>query len=163
MGASLAPRTSCHTSSTKMSTAVTYCLLFVLITTTVVAVEEKDHPAVETSAQEAEGEMKKLDADKDGKATTAEITLYMKQAFYSPETIHRHEANAKTKFTAAQIEEKAAADAKEYMKEIDTNNDGVLTHAELVAHYDANKAQTQHELEEADEDDDAEEGAEDEI
>merc|ERR1719486_1070706 len=79
---------------------------------------------------EAKAELEKIDANKDGKADLGEITEYMKKEFYGPEAI------AEEKLTPADVDKKAAEDAKEYLGELDTNKDGNLDHPEIKKHYE---------------------------
>merc|ERR1712080_436941 len=100
-------------------------------------------------------ELDKMDSNKDGKANLAEISAYMKKEFYGPEDIKED------KLTPAQVDEKSAADAKEYLEELDKNKDTFLDLSEFTAHYKEDSDDTDSELDEAGgEDDSSEDGAE---
>merc|ERR1711990_1114658 len=110
-------------------------------------------------AKQGKEELDKIDGNKDGKADLAEINAYMKKEFYGPEDIKDD------KLTPAQVDEKSAADAKEYLEELDKNKDSFLDLAELTAHYKEDEDDVDKELDEAgDEDDESEddEGEDDE-
>merc|ERR1712224_836716 len=120
-------------------------------------VESVDDSAEDDPAKQAKEELDKIDGNKDGKADLAEINAYMKKEFYGPEDIKDD------KLTPAQVDEKSAADAKEYLEELDKNKDSFLDLAEFTAHYKEDEDDVDKELDEAgDEDDDAKEDAEDE-
>merc|ERR1719164_78424 len=111
-------------------------MLVALLAATCVVAEEKVEPvgeggdAPEEPELDAEGEAKaeltKIDTDKDGKATLAEITAYMKAEFYGPEAI------AEEKLSPEDVDKKAAEDAKEYLNELDSNQDL----GEIKKHYE---------------------------
>merc|ERR1711998_470080 len=118
-------------------------------------VEAEDDPA-----KEGKEELAKMDLNKDGKADLAEVTEYMKKEFYGPEDIKEDN------LTPAQVDEKAAQDAKEYLDGLDKNKDSFLDEAEFTAHYKEDMDDVDSELdesEEGEEDDSAadEEGDED--
>merc|ERR1719199_998067 len=112
-------------------------MLVALLAATCVVAEEKVEPvgeggdAPEEPELDAEGEAKaeltKIDTDKDGKATLAEITAYMKAEFYGPEAI------AEEKLSPEDVDKKAA---KEYLNELDTNKDSNLDLGEIKKHYE---------------------------
>merc|ERR1711977_609218 len=105
-------------------------------------------------AKQGKEELDKMDSNKDGKANLEEITTYMKKEFYGPEDVKED------KLTPAQIDEKSASDAKEYLEELDKNKDSFLDLTEFTAHYKEDTDDTDSELDDAgDEDDDA--GSED--
>merc|ERR1711912_9133 len=110
--------------------------------------EAEDDPA-----KEGKEELAKMDSNKDGKADLGEVTEYMKKEFYGPEDIKEDN------LTPDQVNEKAAADAKEYLDELDKNKDTFLDTSEFTAHYKDNMDDVDSELDEA-EDEDA--GSEDE-
>merc|ERR1712080_162999 len=96
--------------------------------------------AVFAAEKEVEEELDKIDANKDGKADLAEITAYMKKEFYGPEDIKEE------KLTAAQVDEKSAADAKEYLEQLDKNKNSFLEIDEFTAPYkqDADDVDSEH-------------------
>merc|ERR1711977_37103 len=117
-------------------------------------VESVDDSAEDDPAKQAKEELDKIDGNKDGKADLAEINAYMKKEFYGPEDIKDD------KLTPAQVDEKSASDAKEYLEELDKNKDSFLDLTEFTAHYKEDADDTGDELDDAgDEDDDA--GSED--
>merc|ERR1712205_80908 len=122
-------------------------------------VESVDDSAEDDPAKQGKEELDKMDSNKDGKADLAEVTAYMKKEFYGPEDIKED------KLTPAQVDEKSAADAKEYLEELDKNKDSFLDLAEFTAHYKEDEDDVDKELDEAgDEDDESEddEGEDDE-
>merc|ERR1711934_288205 len=122
-------------------------------------VESVDDSAEDDPAKQAKEELDKIDGNKDGKADLAEINAYMKKEFYGPEDIKDD------KLTPAQVDEKSAADTKEYLEELDKNKDSFLDLAEFTAHYKEDEDDVDKELDEAgDEDDESEddEGEDDE-
>merc|ERR1719364_237351 len=120
-------------------------------------VESVDDSAEDDPAKQGKEELDKMDTNKDGKAGIEEITAYMKKEFYGPEDVKED------KLTPAQIDEKSAADAKEYLDELDKNKDSFLDLSEFTAHYKEDTDDTDSELDEAkDEEEDAKEDAEDE-
>merc|ERR1711998_778403 len=123
------------------------------------ASEDADDGEEDPAKQGAE-ELAKMDSNKDGKADLGEVTEYMKKEFYGPEDIKEDN------LTPAQVDEKAAQDAKEYLDELDKNKDSFLDEAEFTAHYKEDMDDVDSELdesEEGEEDDSAadEEGDED--
>merc|ERR1711907_491706 len=117
-------------------------------------VESVDDSAEDDPAKQGKEELDKMDSNKDGKADLNEVTAYMKKEFYGPEDIKED------KLTPAQVDEKSAADAKEYLEELDKNKDSFLDLSEFTAHYKEDADDTGDELDDAgDEDDDA--GSED--
>merc|ERR1711934_389765 len=117
-------------------------------------VDPVDDSAEDDPAKQGKEELDKMDGNKDGKADLAEITSYMKKEFYGPEDIKED------KLTPAQVDEKAGADAKEYLEELDKNKDSFLDLSEFTAHYKEDVDDVDSELDEAgDEDDDS--GSED--
>merc|ERR1711959_537527 len=111
-------------------------------------VESVDDSAEDDPAKQAKEELDKIDGNKDGKADLAEINAYMKKEFYGPEDIKDD------KLTPAQVDEKSAADAKEYLEELDKNS--FLDLAEFTAHYKEDEDDVDKELDEAGDEDDAE-------
>merc|ERR1712078_205275 len=117
-------------------------------------VESVDDSAEDDPAKQGKEELDKMDSNKDGKADLTEVTAYMKKEFYGPEDIKED------KLTPAQVDEKSAADAKEYLEELDKNKDSFLDLSEFTAHYKEDVDDVDSELDEAgDEDDDS--GSED--
>merc|ERR1711904_149695 len=117
-------------------------------------VESVDDSAEDDPAKQGKEELDKMDSNKDGKADLNEVTAYMKKEFYGPEDVKED------KLTPAQIDEKSASDAKEYLEELDKNKDSFLDLTEFTAHYKEDADDTGDELDDAgDEDDDA--GSED--
>merc|ERR1712078_461686 len=113
-------------------------------------VESVDDSAEDDPAKQGKEELDKIDTNKDGKAGIEEITAYMKKEFYGPEDVKED------KLTPAQIDEKSAADAKEYLDELDKNKDSFLDLSEFTAHYKEDTDDTDSELDEAaDADEDA--------
>merc|ERR1711907_238708 len=113
-------------------------------------VESVDDSAEDDPAKQGKEELDKMDTNKDGKAGIEEITAYMKKEFYGPEDVKED------KLTPAQIDEKSAADAKEYLDELDKNKDSFLDLSEFTAHYKEDTDDTDSELDEAaDADEDA--------
>merc|ERR1712230_316845 len=101
-------------------------------------------------AKQGKEELDKMDSNKDGKANLEEITAYMKKEFYGPEDVKED------KLTPAQIDEKSASDAKEYLEELDKNKDSFLDLTEFTAHYKEDADDTGDELDDAaDADEDA--------
>merc|ERR1711881_455006 len=92
-------------------------------------VESVDDAAEDDPAKQGQEELSKMDSNKDGKADLSEVTAYMKKEFYGPEDVKED------KLTPAQIDEKSAADAKEYLDELDKNKDSFLDLSEFTAHY----------------------------
>merc|ERR1711904_411939 len=122
-------------------------------------VESVDDSAEDDPAKQGKEELDKMDSNKDGKADLNEVTAYMKKEFYGPEDIKED------KLTPAQVDEKSAADAKEYLEELDKNKDSFLDLSEFTAHYKEDASDVDKELDEAgDEDDESEddEGEDDE-
>merc|ERR1712054_158774 len=120
-------------------------------------VESVDDSAEDDPAKQGKEELDKMDSNKDGKADLNEVTAYMKKEFYGPEDIKED------KLTPAQVDEKSAADAKEYLEELDKNKDSFLDLSEFTAHYKEDASDTDEELDDAkDEEEDAKEDAEDE-
>merc|ERR1719310_2420379 len=114
-------------------------------------VESVDDSAEDDPAKQGKEELDKMDANKDGKANLEEITTYMKKEFYGPEDVKED------KLTPAQIDEKSASDAKEYLEELDKNKDSFLDLAEFTAHCKEDEDDVDKELDEAgDEDDESE-------
>merc|ERR1711924_210553 len=74
----------------------------------------------EDPAKQGEEELKKMDANNDGKADLTEVIAYMKKEFYGPEDIKEEN------LTPAQVDEKSATDAKESLEELDKNKDSFL-------------------------------------
>merc|ERR1712188_321039 len=106
--------------------------------------------AEDDPAKQGKEELDKMDSNKDGKADLNEVAAYMKKEFYGPEDIKED------KLTPAQVDEKSAADAKEYLEELDKNKDSFLDLSEFTAHYKEDVDDVDSELDEAgDEDDDA--------
>merc|ERR1711981_1440319 len=121
-------------------------------------VESVDDAAEDDPAKQGKEELDKMDSNKDGKADLSEVTAYMKKEFYGPEDVKED------KLTPAQIDEKSAADAKEYLDELDKNKDTFLDLSEFTAHYKEDTDDTDSELDEAADDDageDEDESAED--
>merc|ERR1711998_780010 len=87
---------------------------------------EADEDDPRTQAKE---ELDKMDTNKDGKSDLGEITAYMKKSFYTEAEIKEE------KLTPEQVATKPAADAKEYLEELDKNKDTFLDLDELTAHY----------------------------
>merc|ERR1712205_239581 len=112
-------------------------------------VESVDDAAEDDPAKQGQEELSKMDSNKDGKADLSEVTAYMKKEFYGPEDVKED------KLTPAQIDEKSAADAKEYLDELDKNKDSFLDLSEFTAHYKEDTDDTDSELDEAAEDEDA--------
>merc|ERR1712205_192807 len=110
-------------------------------------VESVDDSAEDDPAKQGKEELDKMDSNKDGKADLAEVTAYMKKEFYGPEHIKED------KLTPAQVDEKSAADAKEYLEELDKNKDTFLDLSEFTAHYKEDTDDTDSELDEAADDD----------
>merc|ERR1712167_497782 len=117
-------------------------LPFALLALLAVADEAEDDPA-----KQGKEELDKMDSNKDGKADLTEVTAYMKKEFYGPEDIKED------KLTPAQVDEKSAADAKEYLEELDKNKDSFLDLSEFTAHYKEDADDTGDELDEAADDD----------
>merc|ERR1712164_7746 len=118
-------------------------------------VDPVDDSAEDDPAKQGKEELDKMDGNKDGKADLAEITAYMKKEFYGPEDIKED------KLAPAQVDEKSAADAKEYLEELDKNKDTFLDLSEFTAHYKEDSEDTESELDESKEDEeDAKEDAE---
>merc|ERR1719439_353672 len=92
--------------------------------------------AEDDPAKQGKEELDKMDANKDGKANLNEVTAYMKKEFYGPEDIKED------KLTPAQVDEKSAADAKEYLEELDKNKDSFLDLSEFTAHYKEDAARS---------------------
>merc|ERR1711990_340376 len=114
-------------------------------------VEAEDDPA-----KEGKEELAKMDSNKDGKADLGEVTEYMKKEFYGPEDIKEDN------LTPAQVDEKAAQDAKEYLEELDKNKDSFLDESEFTAHYKEDMDDVDSELDESEEgDEDSEASDED--
>merc|ERR1712054_553282 len=121
------------------------------------AAEDADDGEEDPAKQGAE-ELAKMDSNKDGKADLGEVTEYMKKEFYGPEDIKEDN------LTPDQVNEKAAADAKEYLDELDKNKDTFLDTSEFTAHYKDNMDDVDSELDEAEDEgegDDAADEAED--
>merc|ERR1712072_198277 len=117
-------------------------------------VESVDDSAEDDPAKQGKEELDKMDSNKDGKADLAEVTAYMKKEFYGPEDIKED------KLTPAQVDEKSAADAKEYLEELDKNKDTFLDLSEFTAHYKEDSEDTESELDDTKEDEeDAKEDA----
>merc|ERR1711934_1219507 len=112
-------------------------------------VDPVDDSAEDDPAKQGKEELDKMDSNKDGKADLTEVTAYMKKEFYGPEDIKED------KLTPAQVDEKSAADAKEYLEELDKNKDTFLDLSEFTAHYKEDTDDTDSELDEAAEDEDA--------
>merc|ERR1712070_492876 len=110
--------------------------------------EGEDDPA----KQGAE-ELAKMDTNKDGKADLGEVTEYMKKEFYGPEDIKEDN------LTPDQVNEKAGADAKEYLDELDKNKDTFLDLDEFTAHYKDDADDVDSELDEAGDEDAGDEDA----
>merc|ERR1711907_554467 len=139
--------------------------LLALLSVAAFAAEEKVESvddaadAEDDPAQEGKEELAKMDSNKDGKADLGEVTEYMKKEFYGPEDIKEDN------LTPAQVDEKAAQDAKEYLEELDKNKDSFLDESEFTAHYKEDMDDVDSELdesEEGDEDDSAADADEDE-
>merc|ERR1719482_1954109 len=142
------------------SIVIPFALLALLAVAAVVAedVAAVDDSAEDDPAKQGKEELDKMDSNKDGKADLAEVTAYMKKEFYGPEDIKED------KLTPAQVDEKSAADAKEYLEELDKNKDTFLDLSEFTAHYKEDTDDTDSELDEAADDDaseDDDEAAED--
>merc|ERR1711998_498103 len=105
------------------SIVIPFALLALLAVAAVVEDDAEDDPA-----KQGKEELDKMDSNKDGKADLTEVTAYMKKEFYGPEDIKED------KLTPAQVDEKSAADAKEYLEELDKNKDAHLDLAEFTAH-----------------------------
>merc|ERR1711990_680848 len=115
------------------------------------SVDAEDDPA-----KQGKEELDKMDDNKDGKADLGEITSYMKKEFYGPEDIKEDN------LTPAQVDEKSAADAKEYLEELDKNKDTFLDLDEFTAHYKEDMDDVDSELDESEEgDEDSEASDED--
>merc|ERR1711990_629410 len=115
------------------------------------SVDAEDDPA-----KQGKEELDKMDDNKDGKADLGEITSYMKKEFYGPEDIKEDN------LTPAQVDEKAAQDAKEYLEELDKNKDSFLDESEFTAHYKEDMDDVDSELDESEEgDEDSEASDED--
>merc|ERR1712022_29481 len=144
------------------SIVIPFALLALLAVAAVVAedVAAVEDDAEDDPAKQGKEELDKMDLNKDGKADLAEVTEYMKKEFYGPEDIKEDN------LTPAQVDEKSAQDAKEYLDELDKNKDTFLDEAEFTAHYKEDMDDVDSELdesEEGEEDDSAadEEGDED--
>merc|ERR1711959_76987 len=122
------------------SVVLPFALLALLAVAAVAAVEDD---AEDDPAKQGKEELDKMDTNKDGKAGIEEITAYMKKEFYGPEDVRED------KLTPAQIDEKSAADAKEYLDELDKNKDSFLDLSEFTAHYKEDTDDTDSELDEA--------------
>merc|ERR1712230_231617 len=138
----------------KMKSVLLPFALLALLAVAVVAedanVASVDDEAEDDPAKQGKEELDKMDTNKDGKAGIEEITAYMKKEFYGPEDVKED------KLTPAQIDEKSAADAKEYLDELDKNKDSFLDLSEFTAHYKEDTDDTDSELDEAaDADEDA--------
>merc|ERR1712224_685629 len=134
------------------SIVIPFALLALLAVAAVVAedVAAVEDDAEDDPAKQGKEELDKMDANKDGKANLEEITSYMKKEFYGPEDVKED------KLTPAQIDEKSASDAKEYLEELDKNKDSFLDLSEFTAHYREDTDDTDSELDEAaDADEDA--------
>merc|ERR1719482_184476 len=141
------------------SIVIPFALLALLAVAAVVAedVAAVEDDAEDDPAKQGKEELDKMDSNKDGKADLAEVTAYMKKEFYGPEDIKED------KLTPAQVDEKSAADAKEYLEELDKNKDTFLDLSEFTAHYKEDSEDTESELDDTKEDEeDAKEDAEDE-
>merc|ERR1712205_244134 len=112
-------------------------------------VESVDDSAEDDPAKQGKEELDKMDSNKDGKADLAEVTAYMKKEFYGPEDIKED------KLTPAQVDEKSAADAKEYLEELDKNKDTFLDLSEFTAHYKQDADDVDSELDDAEEEGDS--------
>merc|ERR1712010_418311 len=131
------------------SIVIPFALLALLAVAAVVEDDAEDDPA-----KQGKEELDKMDSNKDGKADLTEVTAYMKK-FYGPEDIKED------KLTPAQVDEKSAADAKEYLEELDKNKDTFLDLSEFTAHYKEDSEDTESELDDSKEDEeDAKEDAE---
>merc|ERR1712010_88770 len=126
------------------SIVIPFALLALLAVAAVVEDDAEDDPA-----KQGKEELDKMDSNKDGKADLTEVTAYMKK-FYGPEDIKED------KLTPAQVDEKSAADAKEYLEELDKNKDSFLDLSEFTAHYKEDEDDVDKELDEAGDEDDAE-------
>jgi len=109
----------------------------------------------EDPAKQGEEELKKMDTNGDSKADLTEVTAYMKKEFYGPEDIKEEN------LTPAQVDEKSATDAKEYLEELDKNKDSFLDHSEFTAHYKDDMDDMDSELDEAEDEGGDEGGDED--
>merc|ERR1712078_662226 len=118
-------------------------------------VESVDDSAEDDPAKQGKEELDKMDSNKDGKADLTEVTAYMKKEFYGPEDIKED------KLTPAQVDEKSAADAKEYLEELDKNKDSFLDLSEFTAHYKEDMDDMDSELDEAEDEGGDEGGDED--
>merc|ERR1712054_422654 len=116
------------------------------------AAEDADDGEEDPAKQGAE-ELAKMDSNKDGKADLGEVTEYMKKEFYGPEDIKEDN------LTPDQVNEKAAADAKEYLDELDKNKDTFLDLDEFTAHYKDDADDVDSELDEAGDEDAGDEDA----
>merc|ERR1711959_232007 len=105
--------------------------------------------AEDDPAKQGKEELDKIDTNKDGKADLAELTVYMKKEFYGPEDIKEE------KLTAAQVDEKSATDAKEYLEELDKNKNSFLELDEFTAHYKQDADDVDSELDDAEEEGDS--------
>merc|ERR1712230_175295 len=142
----------------KMKSVLLPFALLALLAVAVVAedanVASVDDEAEDDPAKQGKEELDKMDSNKDGKADLNEVTAYMKKEFYGPEDIKED------KLTPAQVDEKSAADAKEYLEELDKNKDSFLDLSEFTAHYKEDASDTDEELADAkDEEEDAKEDA----
>merc|ERR1711964_83954 len=147
------------------SVLIPFALLALLVVPAILAedanVASVDDDAEDDPAKQGKEELDKMDNNKDGKADIGEITEYMKKEFYGPEDIKEE------KLTPEQVTEKSAADAKEYLEELDKNKDSFLDLDEFTAHYKDDADDVDAELDEAtdedaDEDADEDEAAEEE-
>merc|ERR1719446_92274 len=139
------------------SIVIPFALLALLAVAAVVAedVAAVEDDAEDDPAKQGAEELAKMDTNKDGKADLGEVTEYMKKEFYGPEDIKEDN------LTPDQVNEKAGADAKEYLDELDKNKDTFLDTSEFTAHYKDNMDDVDSELDEA-EDQGEDEGAADE-
>merc|ERR1712070_1156266 len=139
------------------SIVIPFALLALLAVAAVVAedVAAVEDDAEDDPAKQGAEELAKMDTNKDGKADLGEVTEYMKKEFYGPEDIKEDN------LTPDQVNEKAGADAKEYLDELDKNKDTFLDTSEFTAHYKDNMDDVDSELDEA-EDEGEDEGAADE-
>merc|ERR1711865_382286 len=85
---------------------------------------EADNPA-----EQAQAELEKVDLDKDGKASLAELQKYMTKHIYDPEDIEG--------LSEEQILDKSIADGEEYLDHLDLNKDGYLDFHEYEKNYQA--------------------------
>merc|ERR1712216_304050 len=101
--------------------------------------EDQSSAFVNPIAQKiGEGELKKMDSNKDGKVDMKEVQQFLqedynaawKEGYYNPEHVKLQ------KLSSAEVAKKSAADAQAYIGRLDKNKDPVLDLSEFTAHFD---------------------------